>query len=149
MNVLSDRAEEVIRLGDQEAHRLNHKSFGTEHLLFGLLKEGQNIGCQVLKNLNLLEIAKSQVEQSLRIAPRAYDGSFRTTNRLRHVLDVAAVESQSLGHGYVGTEHLLLALIKEKESVVGVLFEDMGLDIDKVYLEIRNLLGETNAANHG
>ncbi len=139
----TERVRKVIFLAREEASRLQHDSIGTEHLLLGLLREGEGIAATVLGNLGLdLDAIRQQVENRV-----AHTGGTLTigeipfTANARRVLELAVDEARQMGHNYVGTEHLLLGLIREGEGVAAKVLLDMGVDRKKIREETLKLLG--------
>jgi ATP-dependent Clp protease ATP-binding subunit ClpC len=124
----TDRARKVMMLANQEAQRLNHQYIGTEHVLFGLVKEGSGVAANVLKNLHInLRKIRLEVEK---IAPSRPDtvpmDKLPQTPRTKKVIDYAAEEARNLNHKYVGTEHLLLGLLREQEGVAAQVLVNLG-----------------------
>ena len=109
----TDRARKVIALANQEAQRFNHKYVGTEHLLLGLVKEGSGVGVTVLKNLGAdIKKLRSEFEKLVKSGPDIVTiGKLPQTPRAKRIIEYALEEARSLNHNYVGTEHILLALI--------------------------------------
>jgi hypothetical protein len=144
----TDRARKVIQLANQEAQRFNHEYIGTEHLLLGLVKEGSGVAAEVLKNLDVdlrkvrLEVEKIVQSGLGRITP----GKLPHTPRAKRVIEFAVEEARILSHNYVGTEHLLLGLLRETEGVAAQVMMNMGLKLDRVRDEILNLLGPSGQA---
>ena len=139
----TERVRKVIYLAREEASRLQHDAIGTEHLLLGLLREGEGIAATVLKNLGLdLDAIRHAVENLV-----AHTGGTLTigeipfTSNAKRVLELAVDEARQMGHNYVGTEHLLLGLIREGEGVAAKVLIDMGVDRKKVREETTKLLG--------
>ena len=139
----TDRARKVIALANQEAQRFNHEYVGTEHVLLGLVKEGTGVGANVLKNLDVdLHKVRMQVERIVKSGPEmAPMGRLPQTPRAKKVLEYAIEEAKALNHNYVGTEHLLLGLLREQEGVAAQVLMNMGLKLEKVRDEVLNLLG--------
>ena len=130
----TERVRKVIFLAREEASRLQHDSIGTEHLLLGLLREGEGIAATVLTNLGLdLDAIRQSVENMV-----AHTGGTLTigeipfTSNAKRVLELAVDEARQMGHNYVGTEHLLLGLIREGEGVAAKVLLDMGVERKKV-----------------
>ena len=139
----TDRARKVIALANQEAQRFNHEFVGTEHLLLGLVNEGTGVGANVLKNLGVdLDKARAAVEGIEKPGPAmASRGKLPQTPRGKKVVEYAIQEAKALDHNYVGTEHLLLGLVRESEGVAAQALMNMGLELEKVRAEVLSLLG--------
>ncbi len=142
-NRFTERARKVIILAKEEAKRFNHDYIGTEHLLLGLVREGEGVAAAVLQKLGLdLESIRIEVEKLVKAGPQTQVmGDIPFTPRSKKVLELSAEEARALGHNYIGTEHLLLGLIREGEGVAFRVFLNLGVDIDKVRNEIMELLG--------
>jgi ATP-dependent Clp protease ATP-binding subunit ClpC len=141
----SDRARKVMQLANSEAQRMHHEYIGTEHILLGLLKEGSGTACMVLKNLNA-STAKLQLETEKTVQPgpdMVQIGKLPQTPRAKKVIEYAMLEARNLAHNYVGTEHLLMGLLREQEGVAAQLLVNAGLTIEKVRGEVEKLLGIT------
>ncbi len=139
----TDRARKVMGLANQEAQRLNHEYIGTEHILLGLVKEGSGVGANVLKNLDVdLRKVRLEVEKLVKAGPEMVTmGKLPQTPRAKKVIEYAIEEARSLNHNYVGTEHLLLGLLREQDGVAAQVLRNLGLKLDEVREEVRNLLG--------
>ena len=139
----SNRVNDVIRLSREEALRLGHDYIGTEHILLGLLKEGKGVAAAVLKSLDLsLNKIRLEMEKLVKPGPPTkIEGDIPFTSRAKKVIELAMEEARSLGHNYIGTEHLLLGLIAEGEGVAFQVLLNLGLDLDKVRKEVMRLLG--------
>jgi ATP-dependent Clp protease ATP-binding subunit ClpA len=139
----TDRARKVIQqLAKEEAERLNHEYIGTEHILLGLVKEGSSVSANVLKNLGIdLRTVRLEVEKIVEPAPDAViTGYFPQTPRAKNVIEYSIEEAHDLNHSYVGTEHLLLGLLREEVSVAAQLLINLGLQLDNVAEHIHLLL---------
>ncbi len=138
----TDRARLVMALANQEAQRFNHKYIGTEHIMLGLVKEGSGVGVTVLKNLNIdLRTVRMEVEKLVKSGPDMVTlGKLPQTPRAKKVIEYAYEESRNLGHNYVGTEHLLLGLLGEKEGIAAQILLNLGLKLEEVHEAINNLL---------
>jgi len=141
----TDRARKVMGLANQEAQRFNHEYIGTEHILLGLVKEGSGVAANVLRNLDIdLKKIRIEVEKIVQSGPNtATVGKLPYTPRAKKVIELAFEEARSLGHNYVGTEHLLLGLLKEQEGVAARVLMNLGLKLEEVREEVLNLLGAT------
>jgi len=139
----TDRARKVMALANQEAQRFNHEYIGTEHILLGLVKEGSGVGANVLKNLDVdLHKVRMEVEKLVKSGPDMVTmGKLPQTPRAKKVIEFAIEEARSLSHNYVGTEHLLLGLLREADGVAAQVLMNLGLKLDEVREEVLNLLG--------
>jgi len=139
----TDRARKVMALANQEAQRFNHEYIGTEHILLGLVKEGSGVGATVLKNLDIdLRRVRLEVEKLVKSGPDMVTmGKLPQTPRAKKVIEYAIEEARNLGHNYVGTEHLLLGLLREKDGVAAQVLINLGLKLEEVREEVLNLLG--------
>jgi len=140
---LTDRARKVMALANQEAQRFNHEYIGTEHILLGLVKEGSGVGANVLKNLDIdLRKVRLEVEKLVKSGPEMVTmGKLPQTPRAKKVIEFAIEEARSLNHNYVGTEHLLLGLLREQDGVAAQVLMNLGLKLEEVREEVLNLLG--------
>ncbi len=140
---LTDRARKVMALANQEAQRFNHEYIGTEHILLGLVKEGSGVGANVLKNLGIdLRKVRLEVEKLVKSGPEMVTmGKLPQTPRAKKVVEYAIEEARNLNHNYVGTEHLLLGLLREQDGVAAQVLLNLGLKLDDVREEVLNLLG--------
>ena len=139
----TDRARKVMALANQEAQRFNHEYIGTEHMLLGLVKEGSGVGANVLKNLDIdLRKVRLEVEKLVKSGPDMVTmGKLPQTPRAKKVIEYAIEEARALNHNYVGTEHLLLGLLRETEGVAAQVLMNLGLKLEDVREEVLNLLG--------
>ena len=139
----TDRARKVMALANQEAQRFNHEYIGTEHILLGLVKEGSGVGANVLKNLDVdLRKVRLEVEKLVKRGPDMVTmGKLPQTPRAKKVIEYAIEEARSLNHNYVGTEHLLLGLLREQDGVAAQVLMNLGLRLEDVREEVLNLLG--------
>ncbi len=144
-NKFTERARKVILLAKQEAKRFNHDFIGTEHILLGLLREGEGVAAAVLQSLGMnLNNIRLEVEKLVQLGPATVvSGDIPFTPKAKKVMELAMEEARNLGHNYIGTEHLLLGLIREGEGVASQVFLNMGLDLEKVREEVIKLLGST------
>ena len=140
---LTDRARKVMALANQEAQRFNHEYIGTEHILLGLVKEGSGVGANVLKNLDIdLRKVRLEVEKLVKSGPEMVTmGKLPQTPRAKKVIEYAIEEARNLNHNYVGTEHLLLGLLREHDGVAAQVLMNLGLKLEEVRDEVLNLLG--------
>ena len=139
----TDRARKIMALANQEAQRFNHEYVGTEHILLGLVKEGFGVGANVLKNLGIdLRKVRLEVEKLVKHGPDMVTmGKIPQTPRAEKVIEYAIEEAASLNHVYVGSEHLLLGLLREEEGVAAQVLMNLGLELWQVREEVLNLLG--------
>ncbi|MBS0190019.1 MAG: ATP-dependent Clp protease ATP-binding subunit [Phycisphaerales bacterium] len=142
----TDRARKVMALANQEAQRFNHEYIGTEHILLGLVKEGSGVGANVLKNLDVdLRKVRLEVEKLVKAGPEMVTmGKLPQTPRAKKVIEYAIEEARNLNHNYVGTEHLLLGLLREHDGVAAQVLMNLGLKLEEVREEVLNLLGAGN-----
>lgn len=147
----TDRARKVMALANQEAQRFNHEYIGTEHILLGLVKEGSGVGANVLKNLEVdLRKVRLEVEKIVKSGPDMVTmGKLPQTPRAKKVIEYAIEEARALNHNYVGTEHLLLGLLRENEGVAAQVMMSLGLKLEEVREEVLNLLGAGMDADAG
>ncbi len=139
----TDRARRVMGLARQEAQRFNHEYIGTEHILLGLIQEGSGVAANVLRNLDIdLDKIRREVEKIVQSGPSMVTmGQLPFTPRAKKVLELAVEEASNLGHNYIGTEHLLLGLIRENEGVAAQVLLNLGLKLEDVREEVLELLG--------
>jgi ATP-dependent Clp protease ATP-binding subunit ClpC len=139
----TDRARKVMQLANQEAQRFNHEYIGTEHILLGLVKEGSGVAANVLKNLEVdLRKIRIEVEKIVQTGPDMVTmGKLPQTPRAKKVIEYAMDEARNLNHNYVGTEHLLLGLLREQEGVAAQVLMNLGMKLEDVRDEVLNLLG--------
>jgi len=139
----TDRARKVMALANQEAQRFNHEYIGTEHILLGLIKEGTGVGATVLKKMNVdLRKVRLEVEKMVKSGPEMVTmGKLPHTPRAKKVIEYAIEEARNLNHNYVGTEHLLLGLLREREGIAAKVLMNLGLKLEEVREEVLNLLG--------
>src|SRR5580658_2397617 len=139
----TDRARKVMQLANQEAQRFNHEYVGTEHVLLGLVKEGSGVAANVLKNLDVdLRKIRVEVEKIVQSGPDMVTmGKLPQTPRAKKVIEYAIEEARNLNHNYVGTEHLLLGLLREQEGVAAQVLMNLNLKLEEVREEVLNLLG--------
>lgn len=139
----TERARRVIVLARQEAGRLNHDYIGVEHLLLGLIKMGEGLAIDILRGLGIdLDSLRLEVEKIIKSGPSTLTvGEIPFTPRSKKVLELAVDEARNLGHNYVGTEHLLLGLIREREGIAARVLESMGVDLGKARQKTMEFLG--------
>src|SRR5262249_17378412 len=138
-------ARKVMQLANQEAQRFNHEYIGTEHILLGLVKEGSGVAANVLKNLDIdLRKIRLEVEKIVQTGTgneMVTMGKLPHTPRAKKVIEYSIEEARNLNHNYVGTEHLLLGLLREQEGVAAQVLMNLGLKLEDVREEVLNLLG--------
>ncbi len=128
----SDRARKVMALANQEAQRFGHEYIGTEHVLLGLVKEGSGVGANVLKNCDIdLRKVRVEVEKLVKSGWGISAGKLRLTPRVKNVIEFAILEMRDRQQDYVGTEHLLLGLLKEERCVAYTVLSGLGLSLDR------------------
>jgi ATP-dependent Clp protease ATP-binding subunit ClpC len=137
----TDRARRVVVLAQEEARLLNHDYIGTEHLLLGLIHEGEGVAALALESLGMrLEAVRSQVEEVIGQGQSAPVGHIPFTPRAKKVLELSSREALQLGHNYIGTEHILLGLIREGEGVAAQVLVKLGADLPRVRQQVIQLL---------
>ena len=137
----TDRARRVVVLAQEEARMLHHNYIGTEHILLGLIGEGEGVAAKALESLGIsLEAVRQEVEEIIGRGQQAPPGHIAFTPRAKKVLELALREAQQLGHNYVGTEHILLGLIREGEGVAAQVLVKLGADLERVRQQVIQLL---------
>ncbi len=137
----TDRARRVVVLAQEEARMLNHNYIGTEHILLGLIHEGEGVAAKALESLGIsLDAVRSQVEEIIGQGQQAPSGHIPFTPRAKKVLELSLREALQLGHNYIGTEHILLGLIREGEGVAAQVLVKLGADLNKVRQQVIQLL---------
>ena len=137
----TDRARRVVVLAQEEARMLNHNYIGTEHILLGLIHEGEGVAAKALEALNIsLEAVRAQVEEIIGQGQQAPSGHIPFTPRAKKVLELSLREALQLGHNYIGTEHILLGLIREGEGVAAQVLVKLGADLNRVRQQVIQLL---------
>jgi len=137
----TDRARSVLVLAQEEARLLNHSFIGTEHILLGLIHEGEGVGAKALKSLGIsLEAVREHVEETIGIGGTAPSGSPPFTPRAKKVLELSLREALQLGHSYIGTEHLLLGLVHEGDGVAATVLVSLGADLGRVRQQVIQLM---------
>jgi hypothetical protein len=144
----TDRARKVLTLAQDEAQRFHHNYIGTEHILLGLVREKTGVAAEVLENLNV-ELAKvrTAVEFIIGRGDLPIVGEVGLTPRAKKVIEFAIDEARNLGHDYVGTEHLLLGLVREGEGIAAGVLESLGVNLDKVRREVIRVLATKGASD--
>jgi ATP-dependent Clp protease ATP-binding subunit ClpC len=137
----TDRARRVVVLAQEEARMLNHNYIGTEHILLGLIHEGEGVAAKALESLGIsLEAVRQQVEEIIGQGQQAPSGHIPFTPRAKKVLELSLREALQLGHNYIGTEHILLGLIREGEGVAAQVLVRLGADLNRVRQQVIQLL---------
>ena len=137
----SDRARRVIVLAQEEARMLNHNYIGTEHILLGLIHESEGVAAKALESLGIsLDAVRQQVEEIIGQGQQAPSGHIPFTPRAKKVLELSLRESLQLGHGYIGTEHILLGLLREGDGVAAQVLVKLGADLNRVRQQVIQLL---------
>jgi ATP-dependent Clp protease ATP-binding subunit ClpC len=143
----TERAREVVVLAQDEARALKHNYIGTEHLLLGLLREENGLAARVLAGLDVdVEDVRSRIVRMIGRGHGALTGQIPFTPRAKRVLELALREALSLGHGYIGTEHILLGLVREGEGVANGILSDLGADGETIWNEVNRVLGAPEGA---
>lgn len=140
----TDRARKVMQLANQEAQRFNHEYIGTEHILLGLLKEGQNIAVQVLVNLGInRDTLRDEVVILVQKGPDMVTmGRLPQTPRAKRVVEYAIEEAKQLNHQHVGTEHMLLGLLRENEGIAAQVLTKSGVSLEKIREECLRVMAD-------
>ena len=137
----TDRARRVVVLAQEEARMLNHNYIGTEHILLGLVSEGDGVAAKALESLGIAaEGVRQQVEEIIGQGQQAPSGHIPFTPRAKKVLELSLREALQLGHNYIGTEHILLGLIREGEGVAAQVLVKLGADLNRVRQQVLQLL---------
>ena len=138
----TDRARRVVVLAQEEARMLNHNYIGTEHILLGLIHEGEGVAAKSLESLGIsLEGVRSQVEEIIGQGQQAPSGPIPFTPRAKRVLELCQEAAKELRHNYIGTEHLLLGLIREEQGLAASVLKELGLVLEEVRAEVLEILG--------
>src|SRR6187431_1465226 len=142
----TERARKVLQLAQEEAQRFNHNYIGTEHLLLGLVREGEGVAARVLENMNVeLSKVRTAVEFIIGRGDRPVVGEVGLTPRAKRVIKLAIDEARRLGHNYIGTEHLLLGLVREGEGIAAGVLESLGVSLDKVRSQVIYVLNQSQS----
>jgi ATP-dependent Clp protease ATP-binding subunit ClpC len=137
----TDRARRVVVLAQEEARMLNHNYIGTEHILLGLIHEGEGVAAKALESLGIsLDAVRQQFEEIIGQGQQAPSGHIPFTPRAKKVLELSLREALQLGHNYIGTEHILLGLIREGEGVAAQVLVKLGADLSRVRQQVIQLL---------
>src|SRR5881398_189364 len=146
----TDRARRVVVLAQEEARMLNHNYIGTEHILLGLIHEGEGVAAKALESLGIsLEAVREKVEETIGPAGAATTGSPPFTPRAKKVLELSLREALQLGHNYIGTEHMLLGLVREGEGVAAQVLQSLGADLSRVRQQVIQLLSGYASGKEG
>jgi ATP-dependent Clp protease ATP-binding subunit ClpC len=150
----TDRARQCMQLATKHAHRCGHEYVGTEHMLLGIVDEGSGVGANVLKNLGVdLRKVRQEVDRIIGNGADSDDqsdqGRLPQTPRAKKAIEYAIDEARQLGHNYVGTEHLLLGLLREDDSVAAQVLIHLGVNLESVRKEVKDLLGQTPLMSPG
>src|ERR687892_1569719 len=140
----TERVRKVLAMAREEASRLHHEYVGTEHILLGLIREGEGVAATVLQNLNVeLEEIQQKIEETVKKgkAGQASGPDLPYTSRAKKVLELAMSEARELNHSYVGTEHLLLGLLREEKGIAAQVLTDAGVNLEQARAETLRLLG--------
>jgi len=138
----TERARHVVVFAQEEARGFKHDYIGTEHILLGLLREEEGVAARVLGSLEITaEGVRAQIEQIVGLGEEAAVGQIPFTPRAKKVLELALREALSIGHNYIGTEHILLGLVRENDGVAARIMLDLGGDAQRVREEVINVLG--------
>jgi ATP-dependent Clp protease ATP-binding subunit ClpC len=146
----TDRARKIMALANQEAIRLGHEYIGTEHILLGMIKEGSGIGAEVLKKLDIgLAQLRAETEKMVKKLPEKRTGKLPQTPQAKKVIAYAIEEARRLNHEYIGTEHILLGLIRDPDTVAGQVLHKSGLNLDRVRDKVVRILSEEPPMSDG
>ena len=140
----TERVRKVLAMAREEAARLHHEYVGTEHILLGLIREGEGVAATVLQNLNVeLDEIQQKIEETVKKgkAAQATGPDLPYTSRAKKVLELAMAEARELNHSYVGTEHLLLGLLREEKGIAAQVLTDAGVNLDAARAETLRILG--------
>jgi ATP-dependent Clp protease ATP-binding subunit ClpC len=146
----TDRARRVVVRAQEEARALNHSYMGTEHILLGLVGEGEGLAAKALESLGVsMETVRQRVEEIIGRGEHTPPGRIPFTPRAKRVLELSLSEATQLGHHYVGTEHLLLGLLREGDGVAAQVLTGLGADVDRVRERVVQLLAQYQARQAG
>src|ERR1043166_6058576 len=140
----TDRVRKVLQMAREEAARLHHEYVGTEHILLGLIREGEGVAAAVLTNLNVdLEEIQQKIEETVKKGKEAAAAgpALPYPSRAKKVLELAMSEARELNHSYVGTEHLLLGLLREEKGIAAQVLTDAGVNLEQARAETLRILG--------
>jgi ATP-dependent Clp protease ATP-binding subunit ClpC len=143
----TERTRDALALAQDEARRLGHEYIGTEHVLLGILRRPDSVGARVLVGRNVrLDAARSAVEQTIGRGDSTAAGERQLTPRLKRVFELSMKEAKALGHGYVGTEHLLLGILREGEGVAALILRELGMTAEQVRHDVLRIVGKGPSA---
>lgn len=143
----TERAQKVLALAQEEAVRLGHNNIGTEHILLGLVREGEGIAAKALGALNVkADQIQKEVEQLIGTGQQVSQ-TIHYTPRAKKVIELSMDEARKLGHSYVGTEHILLGLIREGEGVAARVLNNLGVSLNKARQQVLQLLGSNESTS--
>jgi ATP-dependent Clp protease ATP-binding subunit ClpC len=146
----TERARKVLTLAQEEAQRFNHNYIGTEHLLLGLVREGEGVAARVLTNMGVqLPKVRSAVEFIIGRGEGAVIGEIGLTPRAKKVIELAIDEARRLNHNYIGTEHLLLGLVREGEGIAAGVLESLGVNLEKVRQQVMQVVNQSSYSSQG
>jgi ATP-dependent Clp protease ATP-binding subunit ClpC len=144
----TERARQVVVLAQDEAHRLQHNYIGTEHILLGLLREEEGLAARVLESLEItIEEVRAAIAQIVGQGDEVTTGQIPFTPRAKKVLELSLKEALAMNHNYIGTEHILLGLVRESEGVASLILAQLGASADVVRTEVGRMLGATPASS--
>jgi len=139
----TERARKVLSLAQEEAQRFQHHYIGTEHLLLGLVREGEGVAAKILSNLGVeLKEVRDAVEAMIGRGDRIVLGEIGLTPHAKKVIELAVDEARRLNHHYIGTEHLLLGLVREDEGIASEVLQSLGVNLEKVRTETIKVLNQ-------
>src|SRR5512138_2431910 len=146
----TERARKVLTLAQEEAQRFNHNYIGTEHLLLGLVREGEGVAAKVLANMGVeLNNVRPAVDVISGRVDRVVMGEIGLTPRAKKVIELAVDEARRLNHQYIGTEHLLLGLVREGEGIAAGVLESLGVSLDRVRSQVIYVLKSSSGYSQG
>ena len=147
----TERAQKVLLLAQEEAQYFDHNYVGTEHILLGIVKEGEGNACKILQGAGVtLDAVREQVENiEGRGVPSIFQTEIALTPRTKRLIELSIIEARNLGHNYVSPEHILLGITSEREGIAVAILQNLGVDFDKLREEIIKTMNEPNAGNRG
>ena len=145
----TERARQVVVLAQDEARALKHNYIGTEHILLGLLREEEGLAARVLESLDItVEEVRAQVARIVGQGDEVTTGQIPFTPRAKKVLELALREALSLGHNYIGTEHILLGLLREEEGLAARVLESLDITVEEVRAQVARIVGQGDETSH-